>query len=235
MDNLIPVKVHITNVTSAINKLRQDPNTPTKIRIIRASVNKGPFTIYLTSKQFSTLHNSINKFCIMNATPETFGDINNYETTLDTTTSTDLNQMLQGIKGFLGVFANDEFSPTFTKNIASVSSTPISAIINYDNKYDEGTHWIAIFIDITNKQTEYFDPFGVPPKKKILNALQTINYPIVMSNSQLQHINSNACGYYAVQYLIHRHKGVSIYDFIFNIFTKDPSKNEKILEKLVHS
>jgi len=236
------IKVHIKNADKAINSLLQEPNRKVRIIIPRESLNRGGFTIHLTDRQYTFFNRKKVGDFMINADINTFGgnlsNIDSYydftqEDDLEITSSTDLEQMLDGVKGFIGVFANNDFPSTFIHRLATTTNTPLSAILNYDNSDQPGTHWVGLFIDPKVKHIEYFDPFGVPPKKRILNILNKLELPIIMSNTQLQDLNSEACGYYVVEYIKMRTEGMSMYDILFDKFTRDPIKNEKILKNMV--
>jgi len=238
------INVHIKNADKAIEALQKEPNRKVRIIIPRESLGRGGFTITLTSRQWTFFNRKTVGDFYLNASVDTFGgdiyDIYSFydftrEEDLDTTTSDELEQMMEDTPGFLGVFANDEFPTDLLRHVGATSRNPISAIINYDNSTQAGVHWVAVFIDPKVKQVEYFDPFGVPPKKRILKLLNTLNMPFIFTNTQIQHLDSKACGYYASQYIKLRTDGHSVYDIVFDRFTRDPIKNEKILKKLVSS
>jgi len=237
------IKVHIKNAPKAIQALQQEPNRKVRIIVPRESLDRGGYTIRLTPRQYTFFRRKAVGDFYLNADIHTFGgdllDIDSYydfttEDDLDTTTSEDINDMLGNTPGFMGVYANNEIPTDLLSNIARMITKPISAVINYDNNDQAGTHWVAIFIDPKSKQIEYFDPFGVPPKKRILNLLNRIGLPFIFTNTQLQHLDSHACGYYVAQYIIMRTQGMSVYDIIFDRFTRDPIKNEKILKQMVN-
>jgi len=249
MNNTVTVKVHIENAEEALEKLRADNNATVKIVIPVDSLDKGGFTIHIPKRQHTFLTKRSNGKCTFNATIDTFGgdisnitnffEISDYDpnlpSNLDTTTSDQIDDMLEDYDGFFGVYANNKFPvdyiPTYFR---TTKNRPCSIVVNYDNDDEPGTHWCGIFISATRDSVEYFDPFGLPPKKRILSALKKLKLPIVMINSQIQHIDSHACGYYVVEYIKMRYDGVPIYDIVFDVFDKSPAQNEKTLQALVN-
>jgi hypothetical protein len=129
---------------------------------------------------------------------------------------------------FNGCFAKDELTnKTFVDG---------NFIINLNNKYQNGSHWIAVI----KKQGKVFaiDSFGQAPPQNIVNLCKKMNLEIFYNNVSYQDIKSNLCGYFCIALFlyIHNHK-TNIFDAIQNftdLFDDDSSKNDAILKRFVN-
>ena len=70
-------------------------------------------------------------------------------------TNFEIQEYYQNEPRFNGVFSRDNL-PNTIKNGASV--------INLDEYYDIGTHWVALYVN--NKIVTYFDSFGIEHNPK---------------------------------------------------------------------
>ena len=103
-----------------------------------------------------------------------------------------------------------------------------SYVINLDEYFDIGTHWIALYVN--NKIVTYFDCFGVEhiPKEiiKIIN-----NKNIIANTFRLQAYDSTMCGYFCIGFIDFILKGKNLTDFN-NIFAPNNFKeNDDIILK----
>ena len=88
-------------------------------------------------------------------------------------------------------------------------------VINLDEYSNNGTHWIALYINA--KTVTYFDRFGVEhiPKeiKKIIN-----NKNIMTNIFRMQAYDSVMCGYFCIGFIDYMFKGNSL-TYFTNIFS----------------
>ena len=69
------------------------------------------------------------------------------------------------------ILLNDKFSKKYFKKVIAIDQLPQSKnkiknsayVINTDEHYKEGQHWVAIFYTKSSK-CEFFDSFGMGPK-----------------------------------------------------------------------
>lgn len=128
---------------------------------------------------------------------------------------------MKNIKYFRGVFPSD-LLPNKIKNQES-------GIINFQSSTEPGSHWVCYYNNPNNKYVEYFDSYGLPPPEKIKHYLKTSEKLIQWNSTQYQMNNSAACGYYCINYIKNRLKGINMYDILYS-FTQQPSVyNENIL------
>ena len=67
--------------------------------------------------------------------------------------------------------------------------------VNIDNGSQGGTHWTCFIVK--DNKSYYFDSFGGPPDKFLLNQLPK---PIIYHNYKIQDINSKLCGSYCLYF-----------------------------------
>ena len=88
-------------------------------------------------------------------------------------------------------------------------------VINLDEYYDIGTHWIALYVN--NETVTYFDSFGIEyiPKevKKFIG-----NRNIMSNIYRIQNYDSVMCGYFCIGFIDYMFKGKSLTDYT-NLFS----------------
>lgn len=97
-----------------------------------------------------------------------------------------------------------------------IKERPQAYIVNTDKSHEEGLHWIAHWT--YGPVCEKMDSYGLPmevyeatPIKRWMNE----HWAIHQGNKQsLQAVNSETCGYYALQYLVDKSKGKSLHEFL---------------------
>jgi len=95
------------------------------------------------------------------------------------------------------------------------------------------SHWCCLLKD--GKKYFYFDSYGFPASEEIEDQIGEYTY----SDNQLQHLNSSSCGFFCVAWMLwmqeHKHKNKEIcFTSFLSLFSKDPKKNELILNKLLN-
>jgi len=102
--------------------------------------------------------------------------------------------------------------------------------INFPN----GSHWTCLFNCYKRKPNTiiYMDPFGLPPPEIVLKRMkEETGKKMIFPDLSLQHMSSNACGYYTIFFVTELLRGRSISDIVLNLMDPtNPLKNEKILE-----
>ncbi len=86
----------------------------------------------------------------------------------------------------------------------------IGIIFNLDPHYKDGSHWVALFINIRKKQILYFDSYGTQPSvevKRFINKIKrqaqhlNINMKYTYNKTRHQYGNSE-CGMYSLHFII---------------------------------
>ena len=114
-------------------------------------------------------------------------------------------------------------------------------IVNLDNKFSHGTHWCAFFC--IDRYVIYFDSFGLAPPMNIISFCN--KRTIIYSADHIQHIDSNACGYYCIAFIKYfndipkqklktkRQLGFYLNNFLKPFDVQNQKKNEAILNKQI--
>jgi hypothetical protein len=76
-------------------------------------------------------------------------------------------------------------------------------IINLQDYNDgEGTHWVALYVE--KKNIVYFDSFGGAPPDDVLRFMKRARgYARYGCIDQIQHLDSEACGYFCLAFLFY--------------------------------
>lgn len=120
--------------------------------------------------------------------------------------------------GFIGVVSADDIKQLIP---ASLEFDKFGFIMNKDKKNQPGSHWVAIYCDLTDeKEINYFDSFAEEPDpifyeqiKKLIDAHKLPIYLKMKINKIVEQSNSSAlCGFHAMKFLIDRFKGKEFKD-----------------------
>ena len=93
----------------------------------------------------------------------------------------------------------------------------IGIIFNLDPHYKEGSHWVAVYIDIKKQHIYFFDSYGEPPHrqiKKFMNLVTRqgksldINFTQYENKKRHQYSDSE-CGMYCLYFIISLLEGTS--------------------------
>lgn len=123
-------------------------------------------------------------------------------------TNTELQQALEKYDWFKGIYMSD------FKNIP-ISQEPFGFIMNLDKEVDDGSHWVAVWID-PDESIEYYDSLADPPsrdfQKRIKRVVDKINPDVYLkfkyNKIKRQSDGSDLCGYHAMLFLLQRAKGL---------------------------
>lgn len=76
-------------------------------------------------------------------------------------------------------------------------------IINLASSTDKsgGTHWVALWVDLKEKKSFYFDSFGFESPIEIENASTKNNLEEFYNTNQIQKLNSDFCGSFCLLFL----------------------------------
>ena len=99
-------------------------------------------------------------------------------------------------------------------------------VINLDEYYDIGTHWIALYV--LNNDVTYFDSFGVEHIPKEIKTFIS-NKNIKTNIFRIQAYDSIMCGYFCIGFIDFMFAGKTLTDFTNIFFTKYFQKNDDII------
>jgi hypothetical protein len=126
----------------------------------------------------------------------------------------------------------------------------IGMVINLDESWKSGSHWVALYANLDKNQIYYFDSFGKKPykrTKKFINKIFTYMYKNkfnksprindiiktsakikdfdVKYNSKQHQFNNTECGVYSMNFIIRLVRGETFNEITNNI-TKDAEMNK---------
>ncbi len=136
--------------------------------------------------------------------------------------SNEIEDRLKSVDGFEGVFSSDNLP----KKIPRIAS----GVINLDSSDGPGTHWVCYYNDPFSKVVEYYDSFGIPPSTLTQKYLKTSGKKIRYQTNPIQNLLSSACGYYCIDYIKNRAKGISPIDVVYAFEQSPLPVNEAILQ-----
>ena len=113
-------------------------------------------------------------------------------------TNFEIQSYYQNEPRFIGVYGRDNL-PYKIKNGGYV--------INLDEYYDIGTHWIALYVN--NETFTYFDRFGIEHIPKEVKKF-ICNRNISSKIYRMQNYDSIMCGYFCVGFIDYMFKGKSL-------------------------
>ena len=129
----------------------------------------------------------------------------------------------QGIE-INGIFMKDELPTRLKKGFYVVNLAS-----NTDN--NGGTHWTSLYY--SSADSFYFDAFGFIAPMDVDKRLKSYVY----NTSQIQDINSTACGFYCIGFIIYMNSQknkMEGYKSFVNLFSSDTKENDKKLYAILY-
>lgn len=129
----------------------------------------------------------------------------------------------QGVDDFHGVYMKDQLPDKLERGFY---------VINLQSSKDgNGTHWVCLYY--TPNFSYYYDSYGFIAPLEVQKKIT----PYMYNDLEIQDINSTACGFYCVAFILYLNKKMNIekafMEFI-NLFGKDTERNEAILHQLLY-
>ena len=140
-----------------------------------------------------------------------------------------LNNALKNVKEFQGSFALDEIDKI------EIKSLPEFFVINMDNRWEPGSHWIGV--GIYHNAVYVCDSLGglLPGKQfpqGLINFLHLHTFKRkLFITKQLQPTQSDLCGAYCILFINEMSKHNSFSSFL-SLFTNNLTQNDKIVSFL---
>lgn len=109
-------------------------------------------------------------------------------------TTLDINRLLKKVPHFGGVYP--------INRLPIILKKPVSLVINLDPSYKEGSHWVAVYFEVSG-YGYYFDSYGKEPTSHVLTLLERFapkGYSF--SKHKFQDDFSTSCGYFCVLFVI---------------------------------
>ena len=118
---------------------------------------------------------------------------------------------------FIGVYSRDNLPDKIKDG---------GYVINLDEYYDIGTHWIALYVK--NETVTYFDSFGIEHIPKEVKKF--IGSKIIISNIyRIQNYDLIMCGYFCISFIDYMFKGKSLTDYTHLFSPNNLIKNDDII------
>lgn len=116
----------------------------------------------------------------------------------------------------------------------------IGIIYNLDKSYQDGSHWVAVYIDNKHNEINYYDSYGsltIPLINKFIEKIvnhfnkNNIN-PTVIYNDKRHQYGGSECGMFSMNFILERLHGTSMYDISK---MKIPDEKMNHLRKLLYN
>ena len=129
----------------------------------------------------------------------------------------------QAVGNFKGVFMKDELPSQLERG---------SYIVNLQSSNEgNGTHWTAFYY--TDTFSYYFDAYGFIAPLEVQDKI----IPYTYNDEEIQDIDSTACGYYCVAFVLYLDRKMNIeraFREFIHLFGKDTERNERILHRILY-
>ena len=128
-----------------------------------------------------------------------------------------INNLLKDYKNFIGCFSKDQIQ---------LIGNNKSIIINLNNSYEPGSHWIAL--KSVNYTIFVFDSFGIGYLP--IGVIKVYkNFKIITNIYRIQDITSNICGMFCILFILYNIKSENDFIKFLTLFnSSDFLKNELI-------
>jgi len=153
-----------------------------------------------------------------------------------------MNQYEMNIKefSFLGAVPMD-FQKINLKGVADINIdkevkdgiTKFGIVFNLDESWQSGSHWTAGYADVKNGQVYYFDSYGSPPEKRVVELFKKfIHYYEAKNegkrcklrvNRKRHQFENSECGVYSINFILQLLNGKS-----FDEITKEIIKDREV-------
>ena len=155
--------------------------------------------------------------------------INNFKFENKPLTTSEVNNLLEYIPGFLGTYAKDEIPKLKPGS---------SVVVNLHESFQPGSHWVCTYIDKSGIIAYFFDSFGLTAPESLMKKMKEVTSNIYYNSITYQARDSNLCGYYCAIFIREMSKAdrdgtLSDWEVqkILNKFSHNPLENELFVKK----
>ncbi len=111
-----------------------------------------------------------------------------------------------------------EFCKLNLKELEAAGKTGVGMVFNLDPHFKDGSHWVALYIDVKTPGCYYFDSYGMRPPKQIKLLMETMwsqdkRCKLAYNGRQFQYSKSE-CGMYSMFFIICMHYGIEFKKFV---------------------
>ena len=75
---------------------------------------------------------------------------------------------------FADLYHLETYNLDIDELVYNQKKTKIGMVVNLDEHWQRGSHWVGLYADLQNNQIYYFDSYGVKPKKKICDFVKKL-------------------------------------------------------------
>jgi hypothetical protein len=123
---------------------------------------------------------------------------------------------------------NDQFCHVDIQQEKKQGRRILGAIFNLDPHYKDGSHWVALAIDLKRNCVYYFDSYGMEPPVQVARFMRylTLQEPQMRleSNGRRFQYGNSECGMYSMYFIIRMIEGET-----FKKFCKNPIADKHML------
>jgi hypothetical protein len=116
-------------------------------------------------------------------------------------------------------------------SVPNIFNYPASCVVNNDDKYGPGEHWVAIYYENPHK-LYYFDSLNIDPNPCLAKNLNKYK-KIIKNNARLQSLYSDVCGFYCIFFIIHISRGIT-FSHIVNHLHKRTDSDTYVKNFVIH-
>lgn len=124
---------------------------------------------------------------------------------------------------------NDQFCHVNLQEERQKGTRILGAVFNLDPHYKDGSHWVALAVDLKRNCVYYFDSYGVAPPAQVARFMRylTLQEPKLRleSNGRRFQYSNSECGMYSMYFIIRMIEGES-----FKKFCKNPIADKYMLQ-----
>lgn len=111
-----------------------------------------------------------------------------------------------------------EFCKLNMNELRGQGKTGVGMVFNLDPHFKNGSHWVALYIDLKTPACYYFDSYGVAPPRQVKLLMDTMwsqdnRCKLAYNGRRFQYSNSE-CGMYSLFFLTCMHYGIPFKHFV---------------------
>ncbi len=111
-----------------------------------------------------------------------------------------------------------EFCKLNLKELEQKGKSGVGMVFNLDPHFKDGSHWVALYVDVEQPGVYYFDSYGIKPPRQIRLLMETLwsqdkRCKLAYNGRRFQYSKSE-CGMYAMFFIICMHYGIEFKKFV---------------------
>ena len=111
-----------------------------------------------------------------------------------------------------------EFCKLNLNDLRAEGKKGVGMVFNLDPHFKDGSHWIAMYVDVEEPACYYFDSYGYSPPKQVKMLMETLwsqdNRCRLAFNGRRFQYSESECGIYSIYFLVCMHSGVAFKRFV---------------------